>query len=186
VQNNRSATLPIILLFAAFVLGVAAAPVAAQSGAWKLRASSPQSGPIPAKGSLLMVFADETGAKIKSEGVDANGTAFGYEIDAKFDGKEYAVKGSPFGDSISLKKTDDNTIVSTWKKDGRLTWVAKSKVSEDGKIRIVNLMRKTPDGNDKSYVLTYDRMDIACGPKFCEKACQGECGNGTNCDCPKK
>jgi len=28
--------------------------------------------------------------------------------------------------------------------------------------------------------------NMACGPRFCERKCNGKCGNGSSCDCPKK
>ena len=27
--------------------------------------------------------------------------------------------------------------------------------------------------------------DIACGPRLCERKCEGKCGNGNACDCDK-
>jgi len=61
-----------------------------------------------------------------------------------------------------------------------------SKVSKDGKTRTSTFKGIDAEGHNINDVLVYDRMDMACGPRFCEKQCKGKCGNGTSCDCPKK
>jgi hypothetical protein len=52
---------------------------------------------------------------------------------AKFDGKDYPVKGSYAIDSVSLRRTGDRAIEATYKLGGHLIRVDKMTVSPDGK-----------------------------------------------------
>ena len=51
---------------------------------------------------------------------------------AKFDGKDYPLKGDPGISSVSLKKIDDYTIEETDKRDGKVISVSRITVSRDG------------------------------------------------------
>jgi hypothetical protein len=77
----------------------------------------------------------------------------GESYDARFDGKDYAVKGDPGGSVVSLKKVDDRTIVETIKRDGKIVSVTSLTVSEDGK----SLTAKSEDkerGTTSTWVAT--------------------------------
>src|SRR5262249_50091142 len=54
------------------------------------------------------------------------------EFDAKFDGKDYSVKGDPSA-TVSLRLIDERTIEQTDKRDGKIMMVMVSQVSLDGK-----------------------------------------------------
>jgi len=60
---------------------------------------------------------------------DTNGASY----DAKFDGKDYPVKGDPGGTMVSLKKIDDHTIEETDKRNGKVVSVGRMTVAADGK-----------------------------------------------------
>jgi hypothetical protein len=77
----------------------------------------------------------------------------GESYDAKFDGKDYAVKGDPGGSVVSLKKVDDHTIVETTKRDGKIVSITSLTVSADGK----SLTAKSEDkerGTTSTWVAT--------------------------------
>jgi hypothetical protein len=58
-------------------------------------------------------------------------TGEGY--DAKFDGKDYPIKGDRAGSVVSLKKVNDRTIDEIIKRDGKIVYVNQMTVSADGK-----------------------------------------------------
>jgi len=60
-------------------------------------------------------------------------TPTGENWDAKFDGKEYPVKGIYANETVSLKKLGDRAIEVTVKRDGKLYSIDKITVSPDGK-----------------------------------------------------
>jgi hypothetical protein len=59
-------------------------------------------------------------------------TGEGY--DAKFDGKEYPIKGDVAGSTVTLTKVNDHSIDETIKRDGKIVAVNHMTVSADGKM----------------------------------------------------
>jgi hypothetical protein len=57
----------------------------------------------------------------------------GESYDAKYDGKDYPMKGRPAGYTVSLKKVDARTVVRTDKRDGKIVGILTMTVSADGK-----------------------------------------------------
>jgi hypothetical protein len=57
----------------------------------------------------------------------------GESYDAKFDGKEYPIKGDRAGSTVSLRRVDDNTLEETTRRNGKVVSVAKSTLAVDGK-----------------------------------------------------
>ncbi len=60
-------------------------------------------------------------------------TPTGYNWEAKFDGKEYPVKGTYANETVSAKKLNDQAIELTFKRDGKVESTEKLTVSPDGK-----------------------------------------------------
>lgn len=57
----------------------------------------------------------------------------GESYDAKFDGKDYPIKGDRGGSVVSLKRVDDRTIEETTKRDGKVVGIARITAAPDGK-----------------------------------------------------
>jgi hypothetical protein len=57
----------------------------------------------------------------------------GESFDAKFDGRDYPVKGGRVTSTVSLRKVNDRTIEQTTKRDGKVVMVDYMAVSADGK-----------------------------------------------------
>lgn len=71
----------------------------------------------------------------------AMSTSVGESYEAKFDGKDYPVKGSLPGMTVSLNRVNDRSIISTIKRDGKVVNVNHATVSADGKtctVRVEN------------------------------------------------
>ncbi len=66
----------------------------------------------------------------------------GDSYSAKFDGKDYPYKGNPGITSISLKKSDGNTIEETDKFKGKVVSVSRITVAPDGKTMSVQTENK--------------------------------------------
>ena len=69
-------------------------------------------------------------------------SAFGESYDAKFDGKDYPVKGPNAARTVSLKKVNDRSIDLTIKRDGKIVGVNHMTVSADGKTLTVKMETK--------------------------------------------
>jgi hypothetical protein len=74
----------------------------------------------------------------------------GEAYDAKFDGKDYPVRGDRGGSTVSLKRVDDRTIEETTKRDGKIVGVARLTVAADG--RTLNF---TYDDKERGTTMTY-------------------------------
>jgi hypothetical protein len=66
----------------------------------------------------------------------------GESYDAKYDGKDYPMKGSSAGITVALKKVDARTVIQTTKRDGAIVEVSTMTVSADGGTAITKAENK--------------------------------------------
>lgn len=122
------------------------------------RVGNPMSGANVASGSwrtqkmsgsenLLLVTFKVSGSKASMS------ASSGVSWTAKFDGKNYPVKGSYTEDSVSLKRIDDRTIEASYKASGTLSRVSKMTVSLDGKT-MTSVSESKLTGRISTYVAT--------------------------------
>jgi hypothetical protein len=105
-------------------------------GTWKLDTAKSKYSPGPAPKSQVGIYeAVDNGLKVVSDRVEADGKMIHFEWTAKFDGKDYPVKGDPGRDAVSVKKVDDYTIDITNKKGGKVTTTIHAVYAKDGKSR---------------------------------------------------
>jgi len=143
---------------AALVFSVAAKAADPQSGTWKLNVEkSKYSGPAP-KANTLTITADEKTYTVHAEGVDAQGKPSMTDFTAGFDGKDVAAKALPYGDTVSAKRIDANTVEVTMKKGGKTLVTVTSVVSKDGKTRTSTFHGKDEAGKDVHNVAVYDKQ----------------------------
>src|SRR5262245_51284441 len=83
-----------------------------QVGAWKLNLAKSKYSPanLAPKSTTSKIEAVDNGIKATVDTVDSEGKPFHYDFTAKYDGKEYPIKGDPTRDSVSYKKIDDYTF----------------------------------------------------------------------------
>lgn len=149
-----------VVVVACLVVSVAAmAADDPQTGTWKLNPAKSKydSGPVP-KSNTLTIVADEKSYKLHAEGVDGQGKPTMSDWTAGFDGKDVAAKGLPFGDTVSMKRIDANTVEVTMKKGGKALVTVTSVVSKDGKTRTSTFHGKDEAGKDVHNVAVYDKQ----------------------------
>lgn len=156
---KKVSVLASLCLVVGLILGTAAmAADDPQTGTWKLNtAKSKYSGPAP-KANTLTITADEKSYKLHAEGMDAQGKATLADFTAGFDGKDVPAAGLPYGDSVSLKRIDANTVEVTMKKGGKALVTVTSVVSKDGKTRTSTFHGKDEAGKDVHNVAVYDKQ----------------------------
>jgi len=71
--------------------------------------------------------------------------------DAKFDGKDYPVKGNPDLTTVSLTKVSDHSFVETSKRDAKIVSVVHWTVSADGKT-ITEKLENKETGRTNTYI----------------------------------
>lgn len=148
----------VVLLACLVASAVAMAADDPQTGTWKLNvAKSKFSGPAP-KANTLTIVADEKTYKVHAEGMDAEGKPTVTDFTATFDGKDVAAKPLPYGDTVSAKRIDANTVEVTMKKGGKALVTVTSVVSKDGKMRTSTFHGKDEAGKDVHNVAVYDKQ----------------------------
>jgi hypothetical protein len=140
---------------------IAQGPPAAKDpmmGTWKLNPVKSKFSPGPAlKGQTAKLSAVEGGMKVVADRVEADGKTTHFEWTAKFDGKDYPVKGDPSRDAVSVKKIDNYTLEITNKKDGKVTTTIRAVYAHDGKSRTETTTGTTPQGQKIENVTAWDK-----------------------------
>jgi hypothetical protein len=104
------------------------------TGTWKLNVSKSKYDPGPAPKSINSTMEEtKDGLTTTAQIVDADGKARTVHYEAKFDGKEYPLTGSPDYDAVVAKRINRRTIEITRKKGGTVVQTARYVVSKDGK-----------------------------------------------------
>jgi hypothetical protein len=139
------------LLVAALASGIQAQAPKGLEGTWKLDAAKSKFSPGPAPKSMTVTYSvvGSDGMKIVVDIAPVDGAAQHWEMTPHYDGKEYPVTGNPTADTISIKKVDDRTGESTFKKGGKVTSTNVRKLSEDGKVLTITSTGTTLDGKPR-------------------------------------
>jgi hypothetical protein len=107
-------------------------------GTWVLNvAKSKYTGAPAPKSSTAVYSAAGGGIHVVATGTNAAGAPTRVEYTANFDGKDYAVTGSPDYDMVSLKRVFSNKITFTRKRGGTVVQTGSMTVSKDGRTRTV-------------------------------------------------
>ena len=148
----------IALVACLVVSAVAMAADDPQTGPWKLNTEkSKYSGPAP-KANTLTITVDAKSYKVHAEGVGADGKPTMADFTAEFGGPDVPTKGLPYGDAVSAKRVDANTVEVTMKKGGKALVTVTSTVSKDGKTRTSTFHGKDEAGKDVHNVAVYDKQ----------------------------
>jgi hypothetical protein len=128
-------------------------------GTWKLNIAKSKFSPGPAPKSMTVTYSavGTDGTKIVVDITPGEGAAQRWEMTAHYDGKEYPVSGNPTADSILMKKIDDVTGESTFKKDGKVTATNVRKLSADGKTLTITSTGTTADGKPRKDVQVLEK-----------------------------
>jgi hypothetical protein len=124
------------------LIRVAAGPAGshAHSGSWRMQK-------VNTENALTITYSGS------SDGLMSSFPAFGTSYDAKFDGKDYPIKGDPAGATVSLTKVNDRSIDEIRKSDGKIVEVSHLTVSADGKTLTVKSENKV-QGTTTTYTAT--------------------------------
>jgi len=103
------------------------------SGTWKLNPSKSKL-PLPMpRSQTVHIKAGSRSIRIREEVVEEDGKRLTVTVKARFDGKDYAVAGSPFADAVAYQRVDSHTLKGTVKKAGKVVTSETATISADGK-----------------------------------------------------
>lgn len=126
------------------------------AGTWQLDvARSKYAGTAPPKSQTTTLRAVEGGLHERVERVNADGTTTQWDVTARYDGRDYPVKGDPSRDTVAMTKVDRNTVDIVNKKAGAVVSRMRIVVAADGKSRTNTVM--DPSGQKTTAMLVFDR-----------------------------
>src|SRR5438128_8962507 len=96
--------------------------------------------------------------KVVSDRIETDGKTTHFEWTAKFDGKDYPVKGDPARDAVSVKKVDDYTLEITNKKGGKVLSTLRAVYSRDGKSRTETTTGTNAQGQPIKNVTAWEKQ----------------------------
>ena len=158
MRVNRLVFLVLTCVAAASVAMFAADP---NIGTWKLNVAKSKfaDASMAPKSAVTKIEAAAGGAvNVTVDNVGTDGRQVHYTYTAKYDGKDYPVKGDENRDSISITKKDDYTYTVVSKKAGKVTSTATVTYSKDGKTRTVTVSGTNAQGQSGTNVQVYDRQ----------------------------
>jgi hypothetical protein len=159
MTNKRISILVMTALAAALAIFVAAATADEHSGKWKLNLAKSKYSPGPAPTNLTeTIQLDENSYKVEGNGMAGDGKPMHLEFDAKFDGKDYPIRGVPWADMQSARWVDAQTPQLIQKKGGQVMMTVTCKVSMDGKTRTCTMKGKDEQGRNVSNVAVFDKQ----------------------------
>jgi hypothetical protein len=164
VSKRSAITLSVVTLLAAVLLtgvpSVSAQAKDARIGTWKANTEKSKWSPGPPPKSLTVTVqpSGANGETATAEFLNADGTTAKTKYTANFDGKDYALTGSPIADKVSLKRIDARTTERTDKKDGKVVTTLKRVVSADGKTMTVTTTGTNAQGQPVSNVIVFDKQ----------------------------
>ena len=145
----RRTLIAVSVLFVFCSVAVFAQAPAAKNmvGTWKLDPAKSKFSPGPAlKGQTAKLEAVDGGMKVAVDRIESDGKLTHFEWTAKFDGKDYPVKGDPGRDAVSVRKIDDYTLEITNKKGGKVMSTLRAVYARDGKTRTETTTGTNPQG----------------------------------------
>jgi hypothetical protein len=128
------------------------------TGVWKCNvAKSKFAWPAP-KRLVTTIEADAEVLRVCEEEINAEGKALTVTVEARFDGREYPVAGSPHADAVAYTRADSRTITGRILKGGKLVLCETATVSEDGKTLTSQYSGNTEDGGSLNGYAVFEKQ----------------------------
>jgi hypothetical protein len=158
MTNKRIFVFVMTALAAALAILVATATADEHSGTWELNPAKSKYSPGPAPKNLTeTIQLDENTYKVEGNGTSGDGKPMHLAFDAKFDGKDYPIRGIPWADMQSARWIDAHTPQLIQKKGGQVTMTVTCKVSRDGKTRTCSMNGQDEQGRNVNNIAVFDK-----------------------------
>jgi hypothetical protein len=125
-------------------------------GTWKLNEAKSKIGAGMPKNDTVVYAQSGDEVTITVDGMDGDKKVH-HVWTGKFDGKDYAAKGSDMQDTRAYTKVDANTLTYKVKKAGKDVGNGKVVISADGKSRTVTETNTGKDGKEVMTTAVYDK-----------------------------
>jgi hypothetical protein len=161
-MSKRSICLTVFTVMATLSVAFTASAQSADPwfGTWKLNLEKSKYSPGPPPKSFVRKMEPaDGGLKETNEVINQQGQTTHGEIIARFDGKDYAVKGGAVPDTTrAYTRLDDRTFQFVTKVDGRVTTTIRSIHSPDGRTATATVTGKDAQGQTVNNTTVWDRQ----------------------------
>ena len=128
-------------------------------GTWTMNLQKSTFSPGPAPKSQTRTYAETAdGITLTISGVAADGSAVSGKSTFKYDGKDYAISGSPDYDTLNLRRVNQSTVTSVQKKDGKEIGSTTRTVSAKGKVMTLTSKGKSAKVEAFHNVMVFDKQ----------------------------
>ena len=156
----RIAVIAAVLLVAIVPLVVTACRSGGEGfrGTWKLNpALSRLNVPAP-RSQVVRVTVQGKDVRMEQRIVNDRGERLFIAVDARFDGKDYPVTGTPFADTVAYRLTGAGAIEGVAKKAGRVVVNETAVLAPDGRSLTVTYTSHLPDGQTVTSTAVFERI----------------------------
>jgi len=147
--------LTLVMFFLSAVVCSADSP---HMGTWKLNEAKSKFAAGATKNHTVVYQAAGADTKVTVDGTDGSGAAVHSEWTGKFNGRYYAVTGSPTSDMRSYTRVNSRTLSFREKKGGKVVLTGTITVSRNGKHRTVTTTAKDSKGKWAHNTAMYDKQ----------------------------
>ena len=126
------------------------------TGSWRLNLTKSTLPPPLPRSQTGRIEVQGRKIHIREDVVSEDGRSLRIEADAKFDGKDYPVTGTPFADSVAYRRLNSRTIKGKAKKDGKVVSEETVVLAPDGRSMTVTYTGKR-EGKTISSVGVFER-----------------------------
>lgn len=128
------------------------------TGSWTFSPSESRLASPAARAWTQRIEVSDEDVRVVEDIVPAEGPSTTVIVNAKFDGTDYPVHGSPIADTIAYTRVDIRSITGTAKRGGRLRFEETVTVSEDGRRLTTNFSIPTRNGERTKSVAVFERV----------------------------
>lgn len=140
-------------------VAVAAGASEAAVGTWVLNLEKSKFSPGPAPKSQTRTYTQSAdGTTLTITGVAADGSTMSGQSTFKYDGKDYAITGSPDFDTLALKRVNGSTVKSVQKLNGKVVASSTRTISAHGKVLTTTSKGKNAKGASYHNVYVFDKQ----------------------------
>jgi type IV secretory pathway VirJ component len=156
--------LQMLLVGAVIAAGVGALARAADAtdsvvGTWTLNLAKSKYTPGPAPKSQTRTYAETAdGISLTVTGVAADGSPISQQSTFKYDGKKYAITGSPDYDTLSLTRVNASTVKSQMLRADKHVGDTTRSISHNGKVLTLATKGTNAQGKHYDFVAVFDKQ----------------------------
>ena len=141
-----------------FLSAVVCSAQSPHMGTWKLNEAKSHFAKGASKNNTVVYEAAGDQIKVTVDGMDGSGAATHNEWTGKFNGKNYAITGSPTGDMRSYTRVNSRTLKFRERKNAKVVLTGIISVSRNGKSRTVTTTAKDSKGKWVTNTAVFDKQ----------------------------